>query len=81
MSEKLLVFTVTQSYQKVLDYNIWCHSYLKDAYQAPPEVFMSLVTEVLAELNIEITISSAKVVYVHLCRIVQKLCYSQYSSI
>lgn len=74
--------TGTTSYCKPIDYKIWSHCYLECAYQAPPfypEVFSDLATEILAQSNVlrnDITIHSAKAVYMHLSSTVQQCCDS-----
>lgn len=75
-------FLGTRSYRKPIDYKIWSHCYLEYAYQAPPfypEVFSTLATQILAQSNIlqnDITIVSAREVYMYLSSSIQQHCDS-----
>ena len=63
----------TTSFKKSLNFNVWAHCYLQYAYRAPsfyPEEFNVAANAILAELHItqqDITVSTAKTIYLHLC--------------
>ena len=63
------------------DWSLQEHSHTGKFQTTTFGAIVTLATEILAELNIEITISLAKVVYVHLCRMVQQLCIKSYETV
>lgn len=67
------MYVGTTSYKQSLNFNVWAHCYLQYAYKAPPfypEEFNVAADAILAELHTsqqEITVSTAKTIYLLLC--------------